>query len=453
MKELYLDCNMGAAGDMLSAALYELLTEEEKERFLAELLGAGIPEVEIKAKPGVSCGIGGTRFEVRVHGVEEESVDVHEHHHHHGEGHHKDHSDNDHHDHEHMDDEYHTHDHHNHDDQPHHDHHHPDHEHNDHHHHHHASMADIEHIVSGLKVSEKVKSDVINVYKLIAEAESSAHRTEVSEIHFHEVGMMDAIADITAVCLAMEYLKPERVTASWVRVGSGQVKCAHGILPVPAPATAWLLRDIPIYAGDYSGEFCTPTGAALLKYFVNGFGVMPAMKAERVGYGLGKKEFSAANVVRSLYGESEAGLPKSEETDQVVELSCNVDDMTGEEIGFCMERLFEAGALEVYTVLIGMKKERPGTMLCVLCRETDKEKITYAIFKHTTTIGIREKSYDRYVLDRSVKEMSKKFGTIRIKESTGYGAERKKAEFEDLARIAREQDLSIAKVRELIGIL
>ena len=441
---------MGAAGDMLSAALYELLSEEEKERFIAQLQNAGIPEVEIVAKPGSSCGIGGTRFEVRVHGVEEESEDVHEHvHHEHSHDHDHDHEHP--HDHEHSHDNGHDHDH------PHdehlHDHKH-DHEHeaphthddnSDHiHHHHHASMSDIEKLVSGLNLPEKVKRDVINVYKLIAEAESKAHRTEVSEIHFHEVGMMDAIADISAVCLAMDYLKPEKISASAIRVGSGQVKCAHGILPVPAPATAYLLNEVPIYAGELTGEFCTPTGAALLKYFVTEYGKMPAMKTERIGYGLGKKEFAAANVVRSIYGEKVTQGRR----DSVVELSCNVDDMTGEEIAFCIEQVLKAGAPEAYTVPIGMKKGRPGTMICALCREEDKEKITQAIFKYTTTIGIREKSYDRYILDRSIKEVETQYGTVRVKESAGYGVSRKKAEFEDLARIARDQNISIAKVRE-----
>lgn len=303
-------------------------------------------------------------------------------------------------------------------------------------------MHEIEHIIRGLNVSEKVQEDVLGVYRLIAQAESHAHGVPVTDIHFHEVGTMDAIADITAVCLLMEKLAPDRVVASPVHVGSGHVHCAHGILPVPAPATAYILRDVPIYGGAVRGELCTPTGAALLKYFASSFGDMPVMKPTAIGYGMGKKDFECANCVRALLGETE------EQQETAYELSCNVDDMTAEELGFAMDRLFDAGALEVFTVAVGMKKSRPGTLLCVLCEDPVREAVVKAIFRHTTTIGVREAPCARYTLCRSASLVHTPWGDVRRKDSAGYGVERSKLEYDDVARIAREQNMSLRQVRE-----
>lgn len=282
------------------------------------------------------------------------------------------------------------------------------------------------------------------VYQLIAQAESHAHGVPVTEIHFHEVGTLDAVADIVAVCLLMHKLAPDEVVVSPVHVGSGQVRCAHGILPVPAPATAYILRDVPIYGGSVRGELCTPTGAALLKHFATRFGAMPVMKIQTIGYGMGKKDFEAANCVRALLGES------ADQTDTVLELSCNVDDMTAEAIGFATERLLEGGALDVYTIPIGMKKSRPGTLIRVMCREQDRETMLSLLFRHTTTIGVREVQTHRYVLDRKTQTLETPYGAVRRKDSSGFGVSRSKYEYEDLARIAKETGMSIAEVMELL---
>ena len=407
MKTLYLDCSMGAAGDMLTAALLELLPDPDK--FVERLNALGIPDVRFIKEASVKCGITGTHISVKVHGVEE-GEEMHHHHH----------------DHEHEHDHEHT------------------------HHHHHSSLHDIEHIISHLHLPKKVGQDVLAVYGLIAEAESHAHGVPVSEIHFHEVGTMDAVADITAVCLLMEELAPQKVVVSPIHVGSGQVRCAHGILPVPAPATAHILRDVPVYGGNIKGELCTPTGAALLKHFAAEFGEMPVMKTQAVGYGMGKKDFEAANCVRAMLGESEDSCRRNGINDTVSELSCNVDDMTAEEIGFAMERLFEGGALEVYTVPIGMKKSRPGTLISVMCREQDREKMLGLIFRHTSTIGVRETAVRRYVMGRSVTVLNTPCGEVRKKQSDGFGAARCKYEYEDIARIAREKDISLSEARKLI---
>lgn len=425
MKTLYLDCGMGAAGDMLTAALLELLPEPDA--FVERLNGLYIPEVEFVREQTQKCGILGTHMSVRVHGAEEEVEDDYVGHEHLGQEH-SDHHDHDHHDQDHHDHDYHDHDHHDHD-----------------HHHHHSSMHDIEQLVSGLDIPEKVKQDVLAVYALIAEAESHAHGVPVEEIHFHEVGTMDAVADITAVCLLMNELAPGAVVVSPIHVGCGRVRCAHGILPVPAPATAFILKDVPVYGGDIQGELCTPTGAALLKYFATDFGDMPVMKVSAVGYGMGKKDFRCVNCVRAMLGET------ADREDVIYELDCNVDDMTGEAMGFAMERLFAAGALEVYTLPVNMKKSRPGMLLRVMCREADRDKMVREVFAHTATIGIREKKCRRYVLDRTMSEVHTSWGDVRCKVSEGYGVKRSKYEYEDLAKIAVERGVSLEEIRQFLA--
>lgn len=386
MRTLYIDCGMGAAGDMLTAALLELLPD--KEAFIDKLNRLGIPGVTVTAEKSVKCGITGTHFSVKVDGAEEDG---------------------------HM-----------------------------HEHHHHGSMEDIRGIVSRLPIPAMVKLDVMAVYSEIADAESHVHGVPVSHIHFHEVGAMDAIVDITAVCLLMHELAAEQVIVSPIHVGSGSVRCAHGILPVPAPATAHILRKVPIYGGSIQGELCTPTGGALLKHFADSFGDMPAMRVHSVGYGMGKKDFSRANCVRVMLGDT------TDEADFILELSCNIDDMTGEAMGFALEELMAQGALDAFTVPIGMKKSRPGTLLCVLCRETDRERFVQLMFKHTTTLGIREKRCSRYTLSRKTEMADTPYGNVRRKVSTGYGVCRTKYEYEDVSRIAREQNLSLAEVLETI---
>jgi len=391
MRTLYIDCAMGAAGDMLTAALIELLPQPEA--FLDKLNALGIPHVRYEKEKSVKCGITGTHISVKTYGEEEISY-THEH---------------------------------------------------AHEHHYHSSMQDIEHIVTQhLSLTERVKDNVLAVYRLIAEAESAVHGVPVTDIHFHEVGTMDAIADITAVCMLMEELRPEQVIVSPIHVGSGQVQCAHGLLPVPAPAAAYILREVPIYGGSIRGELCTPTGAALLKHFATRFGDMPVMRTQAIGYGMGKKDFEAANCVRVLLGET------ADNADVVVELMCNVDDMTAEAIGFATETLLAEGALEVYTVPVGMKKSRPGTLICVMCREADREKTTALIFKHTTTIGVRERTSRRTILQRSIQTKETPFGSVRQKVSDGYGVCREKYEYEDLAAIARREGMSLDEVRRAI---
>ena len=434
MKLLYLDCGMGAAGDMLGAALAELLPDDARDAFTSELNAAGIPGVHVSLDPSVKCGITGTHLTVTVNGTEEK------------EGGHS-----------------HSHDHHH------------DHSHDHHHDHSHRSLHDIHHIIDDLKLPEAVRTDILAVYRLIAEAESKAHDKPVSEIHFHEVGTLDAIADIASVCLLLHKLAPDQIIASPIHVGSGQIKCAHGILPVPAPATAYILKDIPIYSGSIQGELCTPTGAALLKHFVTRFDQMPLMTPASTGYGMGTKDFPAANCVRAILGESFA----ENQAETICELSCNVDDMTGEDIAFAIETFLQNGALDAFTVPCTMKKGRPGVLVTVLCKNPDQKQMTKLILQHTTTLGVRSAEKKRWILSRTESETVipddvlanvtapdmpaeskahelKTTGddcTIRSKTSTGFGITRNKYEHDDLEKIARTYGLTLAQVRALLAAL
>lgn len=291
-------------------------------------------------------------------------------------------------------------------------------------------MSDIENIINGLDVSDKVRKDALAVYGLIAEAESRAHGKPVTDIHFHEVGTMDAVADITGVCALLEKLAPDNIIVSPLATGYGQVRCAHGILPVPAPATAAIIEGIPAYGGDVEGELLTPTGAALLKHFADSFGPRPVMAIEKTGYGMGRKDFAKANMLRTFIGSSDG------EGDKVTEMRFNVDDMTGEEIGFATGVLMEQGALDVFTTPVGMKKNRPGILFTVLVKPEDKEKFARLIFEHTTTIGIRYCDMDRYRLARRGEKVMTKFGEVRVKVTEGFGVTKAKPEYDDVAGIA-----------------
>lgn len=395
MNILYLDCGMGAAGDMLTAALVELFPD--RAEIVAELNSLGVPGVRYVQAQTEKCGITGTHMHVYVGDTEEGEHPSHPH----------------------------------------------SHEHSHNHDHPHSGMEEINHWISHLHVSDPVRENICAVYTCIAQAESKVHGVEMDQIHFHEVGTLDALADVTAVCYLMERLGTPTVYASPIHVGSGHVSCAHGILPVPAPATAEILTGIPIYGGQIQGELCTPTGAALLKQFVTQFGNMPVMTPKAVGYGMGKKNFAMANCIRALLGESGTGAE-----DTIVELSCNLDDMTGEDMGFATEQLLLAGAVDVFTTSIGMKKNRPGVMLSVLCREEKREDMVRLLFRHTTTLGIRETAHRRYCLHRRQESIATPYGDVTVKISQGYGAQRQKPEYADLAAIAGREKIPLSTLRE-----
>lgn len=386
MKTLYFDCSMGAAGDMLTAALLGLVPD--REAILSELNRALGGLAVVSTEKVMRCGVCGLHVRVDIAGDEE------------GE-------------------------------EP-------------HHHHAHTSIGELRSLLAASPVSDKVRADAIAVFDHLARAESEVHGVETENVHFHEVGSIDAVADVLGVCLLVEKLSPERILASPVCTGGGTVKCAHGILPVPAPATERLLRGIPWYAGEIQSELCTPTGAALLRHFVSGFVPMPPMRVEKCGYGMGKKEFPRLNALRAFWGESEGG------TEELFELACNLDDMTGEEIGFALDQLFAAGALDAWTSPIGMKKSRPGVLLGCLCREERREELLRCLFRHTTTLGVRERRCARYALERTTETAHTPCGDVRVKVSRGWGAVRRKAEYDDLAALARENGVSLREIKEAI---
>ena len=499
MKTLYIECAMGAAGDMLTAALLELMPD--KEAALAKLNAMGIPGVAFEAEPSAKCGITGTHMRVLIHGEEEGAMpcghthaqeDHHEHNHAHEHHHEHDHVHEHHHEHDHVHEHHYEHDHHVHThahahvqedahchDSDAHDHAHH-HEHDAHHHAHHG-MAEIRSLIAELAVSETVKEKALAVYQSIAEAESKVHGAEVDQIHFHEVGSMDAVADVTAVCLLMELLAPEQVIVSPIHVGSGTVLCAHGRLPVPAPATALILEGMPIYGGSVQGELCTPTGAALLKTFADSFGPMPPMRVAKTGYGMGTKDFEQANCLRAMLGESFPmnGIGSKMQTGQdaedentgscgaagkdtetenpagregrITEISCNLDDMTGEDIAFAAERILQAGALDVFTESIYMKKGRPAVKLTVLARPEDEERLAGEIFRHTSTIGVRIHTDRRYELARRSEQRKTPLGTIEVKISEGFGVRKEKIEFASLKEIAETSGKRLAEVRAALA--
>lgn len=489
MKTLYIECAMGAAGDMLTAALLELMPD--KEVALAKLNAMGIPGVAFEAEPSEKCGITGTHMRVLIHGEEEESVPC-GHTHAHEDHHEYNHAHEHHHEHDHVHEHHYEHDHHVHthahahvqEDAHCHDsdaHDHAHHHAHDAHHHAHHGMAEIRRLIAELAVSETVKEKALAVYQSIAEAESRVHGAEVDQIHFHEVGSMDAVADVTAVCLLMELLAPEQVIVSPIHVGSGTVLCAHGRLPVPAPATALILEGMPIYGGNVQGELCTPTGAALLKTFADSFGPMPPMTVAKTGYGMGTKNFEQANCLRAMLGEpfpmngigskmqtgqdaegentgSRGAAGKDTETEnpaaregRITEISCNLDDMTGEDIAFAAEHILQAGALDVFTESIYMKKGRPAVKLTVLARPEDEERLAGEIFRHTSTIGVRIHTDRRYELARRSEQRKTPLGTIEVKISEGFGVRKEKIEFTSLKEIAETSGKSVAEVRAALA--
>jgi len=458
---------MGAAGDMLMAGLWELLDNDSRVDFLKRLNDAGIPGVDVCVEQSVKCGITGTRAIVGIGGHVEgyDNHIGHNDHHHENNHHHGDNPNNVHNNH---------HDNNNHA--------------NDHHHnnaHNHNDYTNIERLINNLNIADNVKKNAISVYKLIADAESYVHGKPVDKIHFHEVGDMDAVTDIVGVCMLIDELSPDRILASPVNVGGGSVRCAHGVMPVPSPAAAYLLRGIPIYGSDKYGELCTPTGAALLKHFVNEFCDMPIISVDKIGYGMGKKDFERANCLRVYLGRvnnniNNNGIDNIKDNsvndinninnnnnniinninsdnnginpnDKIAELVCTLDDMTPEAIAFAQETLLGAGALDVYVTPTVMKKGRAGVIFTCLCRINDRDNIVPLIFKHTSTLGIREYIVNRYTLRREQSTVQTKYGAVRVKSASGFGVKKSKPEYDDVAAAAREHGAALGDVLKEIN--
>lgn len=373
MKKVYFECNMGAAGDMLCGALLDTVDKNKRAEIVEKINSVGFPNAKISAVDDVKRGLVGTKFNVYVTAQNAHS---------------------------------------------------------------HTSISEVFEIINTLNFEECVKNDAKSIYKIIADAESAAHGISVADVHLHEVGMIDAIVDVVSFCFIKKELEIDKIYASPITVGYGSVKTAHGIMNVPAPATAAILADVPIKGGDIEDELCTPTGAAILKYFCTDFSVLGDFEYDCVGVGNGTKDFERANCVRAFVGNCDS--------DDVCELRCQIDDMTGEEMGYAINKLLALGALDAYVQNIVMKKSRPAFLLTVIVNRIDKSLFIRQIFKHTTTLGVRILECERYRLSREIKEHEK----VRVKRSSGFGTEKIKIEYDDIAEFADENNLSFFKARE-----
>ena len=386
MKILYLECNAGASGDMLVSALADLLQDPKDAKRIIE--SAGIPGIEVIVETSSKSKIGGTMVRILVNGQEEGSEKEHKHIH--------------------------------------------------------RSIGEVLGIIDGLNVSDNVRKRAKDIYSRIAQAESEVHGEPVSEIHFHEVGMLDAIADVVGACLLMEKLSPDYIVSSPLRTGFGYVRCAHGNLPIPAPATASLLKGMESYSGDYEGEFTTPTGAALVGYFAEEYGQRPRMSIDGIGVGIGHHDYDIPNILRAFIGECEERLF------EIYEINCNIDDMTPEDLGPIIDKLLDEGALDATLCQMVMKKGRPGYRLTCLCRQNDKDRLAKLIMANTSTIGLRMWRAERFEMTSRMEVCSTVYGDIRIKISEGYGIVKWKPEHDDLVSAAERNGVSIRQVRDAI---
>lgn len=411
-KTLYLECYSGISGDMTVASLLDLGASQD---LLMEVLKSlNVYGYEIKIGRRQKCGIDACDFDVILEGGH-----VHNHEHHH--------------DHEHSHDHGHSHEHN-------HDHEHS-HSHSDHVH---RNINDILEIIEEAQMSQRAKQIAERIFHIIAKAESKAHGIPVEEVHFHEVGALDSIVDIVAVAVCIDDLDIGDVIVSELYEGKGHVSCQHGIIPVPVPAVANIVMDssLDIKITDNRGEMITPTGAAIVAALKTRDRLPESYRIKRIGIGGGKKDFPKANILRAYIIEESS--PKKK--DKIWLLETNIDDCTGESLGFTMERLLEEGARDVFFTPIYMKKNRPANKLTVICREVDVKSMETIIFKNTSSIGIRKIVMDRTILPRKIITMDSKYGPVRFKVSSLEGEKYYSPEYDDIKNICKEKGLSFKKV-------
>jgi len=314
------------------------------------------------------------------------------------------------------------------------------------------TLADIRSIIVASSATDRVKDQAIRVFERLAEAEARVHGTTPDKVHFHEVGAVDSIIDIVGAFIGFELLGVERFFCSPLRLGSGSVNSEHGRLPIPAPATAELLRGVPVYAGEFEGEFVTPTGAAIVATLCEQFGPMPQMTVARVGYGAGSRDPKGfPNALRLMIGEIEEAATQtkvyatSDET--IVVIETNIDDMNPQVYGFVMERAFALGALDVFMVPVQMKKDRPGVLLTVLCKPETVDAAIEMLLAETTTLGVRYYEAKRRVLERTIETVETEYGPVRIKVARdGARTLHFQPEYEDCARVAVSAKVRLLEV-------
>jgi len=461
MKVLYYDCFCGISGDMNLAALLDLGVP--KEYLIEELSKLKLnPEYEMKIEKAIKHGITGTRVDVilknKVHDhehVAEKALDNHQHVHIKNDHNEHDHSHYENHNHinSHEHNEEHNHQHDENHSYEHHENHNHSHEHieehnhlhkeNNNHEHHHRNLNDIENIINSSDLAENVKKLSLHMFMKVAEAEAKVHGKTLYEVHFHEVGAIDSIVDMVGAAICIDYLKVDKIMASPVQVGGGFVKCAHGLMPVPAPATVEILKNIPINTGIVPFETTTPTGAAILAANVQEFTQKIDFSIKKIAYGIGHRDLEIPNVLRVYLGEEQ----KAEKIEEQYILETNIDDMNPEFYGYVEEKLFEKGALDVYKTAIFMKKGRPGVKLSILVNEQCEKDVLDAIFEETTSIGIRKYKVEKIMLSREFSKVKTKYGDITIKKSYYKGKLAKyKPEYEECRTIAKEKNITLEEV-------
>jgi len=414
-KILYFDCFSGASGDMILGALIDAgLPIEELRTALGSLALEG---VRIEAGPTQRSGIGATSFSV----INEAETGRHtqDDGHAHGPGHHP--------------------------------HHHDGHHHGDDHDHDHAhrGLGEIFGVVDRSALSTASKARSKQLFRRLAEVEAAIHQVPVEEVHLHEVGAVDSIVDIAGCVFGLEWFGADRIVVSPINVGSGTVKCEHGVMPVPAPATARLIEGVPIYSKGPAVELLTPTGALILTEYAESFGALPAMRVRASGYGAGDRDFAEhPNLLRVLVGEDDV----STQLQHVVVLECEIDDMNPQIFGVLMDQLHAAGALDVFYAPIQMKKNRPGTLVTVVALPEHREALSALVFRETTTIGVRFREMDRERLEREQVDVQTPLGMVRFKVARRAGEDvilNTAPEFEDCLRLAEEHGLPVKEVQAL----
>ena len=309
-------------------------------------------------------------------------------------------------------------------------------------------LKEIREIISKARISDFARSSAVRIFEALGEAEAKIHNCSLEEVHFHEVGAIDAMVDIVCASAGVESLHVDEIVCSPLNVGAGTVKCAHGTLPIPAPATLELLKDAPIYSTGVQAELVTPTGAAIIKTLAKRFAPFPEIKVHKIGYGAGTREFSDhPNVLRLTIGEIQSSSRVTAETVSILE--ANIDDLNPQIFGYVLDRLFEEGALDAFAIPVQMKKNRPGMLLTVLCKSEDADKLSGVIFRETTTLGVRQREERRLVLARKFVNVTTRWGMVRIKVGSMNGSPTNYApEYEDCRRIATEQHVPLKTVMQ-----
>ena len=426
MKGLYLECNSGISGDMSVAALIDAGADVKVlEEVLASIPLEGFKtEITRVNKNGIDVCDFNVILETENHDHDMEYLFGHEHHH----EHHHDHEQEEHH-HVHQEEHHHEHSHD-------HEHHHHEHEHEHHHHHEHRGLPEIQEIIAKTKMTENARKLALKIFQILAEAESKAHNRPLNEVHFHEVGAVDSIVDIISIAVCFDNLNVDEVIVTKLCEGTGTVRCQHGILPVPVPAVSNIVSayDLPLSIMNEHGEFITPTGAAFVASVMTSSKLPENFKIKKIGMGAGKRKYERPSIVRAFVIEYD-----KEDEEVVYKLETNIDDCSGEALGFVMEELFAAGAYDVHYVPCFMKKSRPAYLLNVICSEEKIPVMENIIFMNTTTIGIRRVKVDRTVLDREILEMDSEFGPVKVKRvKLPDGTTRDYPEYESIAKICRE---------------